>query len=314
MKRIYNNYFLVGLFTIIIGGVAIFLLLKMNGKSEGSDMYYSYFENVTGLGYGNPVYYEGYRVGQVEKILPKTIDGKLLFKTEYTLISGWKIPIDSYTKIASSGLLSDMSLSINAGQEVTFLKVGSEIKGEIGDDIMATVTQLANDFGTLNEEKITPLIDLVYDRVDSLTKTLDTQIPEILTSIDTLVKDLNKLVKTADKLLDDENISGIDNIIANLEDVSKQMTSVGGWVENSLDNVNDLVESGEKLVNNSDVKISEFLSIAVKMMDGFSVKAESIANEMESASMNMNEATDAIRKNPSSLIFKNKSKVADEDL
>lgn len=314
MKRVYNNYFLVGLFTIIIGGTAIFLLLKMSGKGDEADKYYSYFNNVTGLGYGNPVYYEGYRVGQVEDITPETIEGKLVFKTEYTLISGWKVPIDSYTKIASSGLLSDMSLSINAGKETSYMAVGSEIKGVIGDDIMATVTQLANDFSKLNEEKITPLFDLVYERIDNLTKSLDTQIPEILTSIDVLVKDLNKLVKTADKLLDEENIAGIDNIIANLEDVSKQMTSLGSWVENSLDKVNHLVESGEKLVNNSDVKIGDFLDIAVKMIDGFAVKAESIANEMESASMNMNEATDTIRKNPSSLIFNKKSKVADEDL
>ena len=82
----------------------------------------------------------------------------------------------------------------------------------------------------------------------------------------------------------------------------------------SLEKVNHLVESGEKLVNNSDVKIGDLLDIAVEMMDGFATKAESIANEMESASMNMNEATNTIRKNPSSLIFKNKTKVADEDL
>lgn len=314
MKRIYNNYFLVGLFTIIIGGMAIFLLLKMSGKGQEADKYFSYFNNVTGLGHGNPVYYEGYRVGQVEDIYPETIDGKLLFKTEYTILRGWKVPTDSYTKIASSGLLSDMSLSINAGKKSIFLKVGSEIKGVAGDDIMASVTQLANDFNKLNEEKITPLFDLIYERVDNLTKSLETQIPDILTSIDVLVKDLNKLVKTADKLLDEENIAGIDNIINNLEDVSNQMTSLGSWVDNSLNKVNDLIDSGEKLVNNSDVKLGDFLDIAIKMIDGFSSKAESIANEMESASMNMNEATDAIRKNPSSLIFKNKSKVSDEDL
>jgi phospholipid/cholesterol/gamma-HCH transport system substrate-binding protein len=314
MKRIYNNYFLVGLFTIMIGGTAIFLLLKMSGKGEEADRYYSYFNNVTGLGHGNPVYYEGYRVGQVEDITPETIDGKLLFKTEYTILRGWKVPSDSFTKIASSGLLSDMSLSINAGKKTSILKIGSEIRGVAGDDIMATVTQLADDFSRLNEEKITPLIDLIYERVDNLSLSLETQIPEILTSIDVLVKDLNKLVKSADKLLDEENLAGIDNIIANLEDVSKQMTSLSSWVENSLDKANHLIESGEKLVNNSEVKLGDFLDIAIKMIDGFSIKAESIANEMESASMNMNEATDAIRKNPSSLIFKNKSKVSDEDL
>jgi phospholipid/cholesterol/gamma-HCH transport system substrate-binding protein len=314
MKRIYNNYFLVGLFTIIIGGTAIFLLLKMSGKGEEADTYYSYFNNVTGLGYGNPVYYEGYRVGQVEDITPETVGGKLLFKTEYTLIRGWKIPIDSFTKIASSGLLSDMSLSISAGMETNYIKPGSEIKGVIGDDIMATVTQLANDFGKLNEEKITPLFDLVYERVDNLTEILDTQVPEILTSVDVLIKDLNALVVNADKVLDDGNITSINNIIANIEETSKQMTSIGGWVEDSLDNVNGLIESGEKLVNNSDVKIGDFLNIAVKIIDDFAVKAETIGNEIESASMNMNEATNSIRKNPSTLIFKKKAKIADEDL
>ena len=62
---------------------------------------------------------------------------------------------------------------------------------------------LLSDKNDLNEEKITPLIDLIYERVDNLSLSLETQIPEILTSIDVLVKDLNKLVKSADKLLDE---------------------------------------------------------------------------------------------------------------
>ena len=314
MKRVYNNYFLVGVFTIIIGGVSILLLLNMSGKNKDAESYYSYFDNVTGLGYGNPVYYEGYRVGQVEDITPETINGKLLFKTEYTLIKGWKVPIDSVTKIESSGLLSDMSLSIHAGVETAILPINSEIKGIKGDDIMATMSALAKDFGALNEEKISPLFDLVYERTDKLTKSLETQIPEILTSIDLLVNDLNKLVVSADKLLTDDNIQGVNHIIANVEDLSKQLSSLGSWVENSFDNVNKLIASGEELVNNSDDKVGTLLDISIKMLDAFSVKAETIANEFESASMNINEATEIIRRNPSSLIFDEKSKVADEDL
>jgi len=314
MKRVYNNYFLVGMFTIIIGSVSILLLLNMSGKNKDAESYYSYFDNVTGLGYGNPVYYEGYRVGQVEDITPETINGKLVFKTEYTLIKGWKVPIDSVTKIESSGLLSDMSLSIHAGIKTEILPINSEIKGIKGDDIMATMSALAKDFSTLNEEKISPLFDLVYERTDSLTKSLETQIPEILTSIDVLVNDLNKLVVSADKLLTDDNIQGINHIIANVEDLSNQLSSLGSWVENSLDNVNKLIASGEQLVNNSDDKVGTLLDITIKMLDAFSIKAETIANEFESASMNINEATEIIRRNPSSLIFDEKSKVADEDL
>ncbi len=313
MKRVYNNYFLVGLFTLIIGGLSIFLLLKMGGKNSDAEIYYSYFDNVTGLGYGNPVYYEGYRVGQIESITPETINGKLKFKTEYSLEEGWKVPEDSVTKIASSGLLSDMSLNISAGKSTHYLKPNSEIKGSVGDDIMASVSKLASDFEALNRDKIIPLFDLVYERTDNLTQSLDTQIPKILTSIDDLIQDINKLVKSADKLLDQGNIDDINKIISNLEKVTSQLSATGGWLETSIDNVNQLISSGDKLINNSDIKVSELLDITIKMMNMFSQKADTIGNEIESASMNINEATEIIRKNPSNLIFKNKSKIADED-
>ena len=314
MKRVYNNYFLVGLFTLIIGGVSIFLLLSMGGKNKDAEAYYSYFTNVTGLGYGNPVYYEGYRVGQVEDITPETIDGKLVFKTEYSLIQGWKVPTDSVTKIESSGLLSDMSLAIHAGSEHNFITPGSEITGAMGDDIMGTMIKLADDLGELNEKKVKPLFDLIYKRTDTLTKSLEIQIPDILSSIDLLVKDINKLVKTADKLLDEENLAGIDQIIVNLENLTTKLSATGGWVETSVNNVNSLIDSGKQMINNSDNKVATMLDISIQMLEAFSVKAETIGNEIESASMNMNEATEIIRRNPSTLIFDGKSKVADEDL
>ncbi|HFC30025.1 MAG TPA: MCE family protein [Oceanospirillales bacterium] len=314
MKRIYNNYFLVGLFTLIIGGLAIFALLVMGGKHDNSDTYFSYFDNVTGLSYGNPVYYEGYRVGQVEHIIPETKHGKLVFKTEYTLIDGWNVPQDSVTKIQSSGLLSDMSLSIIAGKSTQYIKPGDEIKGEAGDDVMATVTQLANDFSTLNKEKITPLIDLIYERVDTISKSLETDIPNILSSVDKLLKDMNVLVKDANQLLSQGNVQGVTDIINNLNDLSKDLAGAGDWVENTLNQANDLIKSGQKLIDNSDNKVATILDSALKMVDAFSLKAETIANELESASMNLNEATETIRKHPSSLVFDKKSKIKDEDL
>lgn len=314
MKRVYNNYFLVGLFTLVIGGISIALLLNMGGKNKDANNYYSYFSNVTGLGFGNPVYYEGYRVGQVENITPETINGQLKFKTEYTVIEGWKIPKDSITKIESSGLLSDMSLGIHAGESTSYLSPNTEIEGVLGDDIMATMTQLAKDFGTLNQEKITPLFDLVYERTDNLTKSLETQIPEILNSLDTLIVDINGLVKSSEQLLSEDNLAGINTIVSNLEELSVQLSSTGGWIENSLSQVNELLDSGKQLVDNSDNKISTLLDVTIKMLDTLSIKADTIGNEIESASMNINEATEIIRRNPSSLVFDKKSKIADEDL
>jgi phospholipid/cholesterol/gamma-HCH transport system substrate-binding protein len=314
MKRVYNNYFLVGLFTLIIGGISIVLLLNMSGNNKSSESYFSYFSNVTGLGYGNPVYYEGYRVGQVEEITPETISGQLLFRIDYSLIEGWKVPSDSITKIESSGLLSDMSLGIHAGTATSYLSPNQEIKGVMGDDIMATITNLANDFSALNEEKITPLFDLVYERVDTITKPLETQLPELLSSLDILIADVNKLINTADHFISEENVEGINNIVMNLNKLSEQLSAANGWLNTSVDNINQLIDSGNDLINNSDNQIKNLLDITIRMVDTFSTKANTIGNEIESASMNLNEATETIRKNPSNLIFKTKSKIADEDL
>ena len=314
MKRVYNNYFLVGLFTLLIGGAALFLLIKMSGKQSDSDTYYSYFTNVTGLGFGNPVYFEGYRVGQVEKITPEYKEGELLFKTEYTVIKDWRIPSDSVTKIQSSGLLSDMSLNINSGEKKDLIKPNNEIPGAMGTDIMEVVSKLAGDFDQLNEEKITPLFDLIYERVDNLTASLEKQIPEILTSLQTLLDDVNKLVKSADGVLSDENIKKIDTIIANVETLTNDLTATGEWLKGSVDNINALIDSGDKLVGDSGDKIGTILNVVNEMMTSISGKADVIAEELESASMNVNEAMDVIRKDPSTLIFDRKAKIADEDL
>lgn len=314
MNKIYNNYFLVGLFTLLIGGAALFLMFKMSGKQAQSDTYYSYFDNVTGLGYGNPVYFEGYRVGQVETITPEYQNQKLKFKTEYTVIEGWKVPVDSTTTIQSSGLLSDMSLSIVSGSSQEVLQPDSQIPTKKSTDLMATAAKLAEDFESLSEEKIIPLLDLVYERVDNLTASLDQQIPEILTSLQVLITDTNQLVKTANGLLSQENLQGVEEIIANINSLSQEITEISGWLDNSFNKVNELISSGDSLLDQSNTKIQDILKIAAQMMGTLNNRANTITSEIESASMNINEATDSIRKDPSQLLFDKKSKVADEDL
>ncbi|MCF6288165.1 MAG: hypothetical protein L3J53_02875 [Proteobacteria bacterium] len=124
------------------------------------------------------------------------------------------------------------------------------------------------------------------------------------------------VTKLADEfgVLNEENLAGIDRIIANLESLTTQLSATGGWIETSINNVNGLIDSGTQLINNSDNKVATILDSGIQMLESFSIKAETIGNEIESASMNMNEATEIIRRNPSTLIFDGKSKVADEDL
>ena len=112
MNRQVSNYFWVGLFTLVISLSTLWLLVKMTGKEADAVEYSSYYTNVTGLGYGTPVYFEGYRIGQIEAIQPEYKQTKLDFKVTYSVLQEWKIPVDSSAQINSAGLLADMSINI----------------------------------------------------------------------------------------------------------------------------------------------------------------------------------------------------------
>ena len=90
------------------------------------------------------------------------------------------------------------------------------------------------------------------------------------------------------------------------------------WSVKALDdgvkNINGLVTDARGLISADDSDMAELLKTASKSMLALSNKLDSITNEIESASMNLNEATNLIRKNPSSLIFSSNPDVKDEDL
>ena len=65
------------------------------------------YRNVTGLTYGAPVFYEGFRIGQVESIEPERREGKTHYKVELSVRRDWPIPVDSVAALASSGLLAE---------------------------------------------------------------------------------------------------------------------------------------------------------------------------------------------------------------
>ncbi|VAW43838.1 hypothetical protein MNBD_GAMMA02-36, partial [hydrothermal vent metagenome] len=109
MKRHISNYFWVGLFTLVISIFTLWILIKMTGQEGDASEYHTYYSNVTGLGYGTPVFFEGYRIGQIETITPGYKQTKLDFKVSYSVLKAWKIPNDSVAQINSAGLLADMS-------------------------------------------------------------------------------------------------------------------------------------------------------------------------------------------------------------
>jgi phospholipid/cholesterol/gamma-HCH transport system substrate-binding protein len=82
MKRDGINYSLVGAVVLVAFGLLLFALFSITGRSGSALRYHAYYANVTGLGPGAPVFYEGFRIGQVEAITPDRSQGRTRYRVE----------------------------------------------------------------------------------------------------------------------------------------------------------------------------------------------------------------------------------------
>ena len=164
LRRDTVNYTLVGI--VVVAAIALLLLglALITGRSVASDDYLVRYRNVTGLRYGAPVFYEGYRIGQVGEITPERSAEGTRYKVELALRRDWAIPVDSVARLQSSGLLADVSVGIREGASREMLAPGAELRGEEGADIFAAMNQLAGEVSTLTRTQISPLVSASWMR------------------------------------------------------------------------------------------------------------------------------------------------------
>ena len=117
-------------FLLLLVGLAL-----ITGRSGVSTDYIVHYRNVTGLRYGAPVFYEGYRIGEVSEVEPQRGASGTRYQVTLSVRRDWTIPDDSVASLQSSGLLADMSVGIKEGSSRTMLAPGAEIKGAETADV-----------------------------------------------------------------------------------------------------------------------------------------------------------------------------------
>src|SRR5215467_9605695 len=157
VRRDTVNYTLVG--AVVLAALALLLvgLALITGRSGATTGYVVHYRNVTGLRYGAPVFYQGYRVGQVSGITPERGTDGTRYKVDLSIRRDWPIPTDSPARLQSTGLLADVSVGISEGVAKDVLPPGGELKGIEGADIFAAMNELAGQISELTRNQITPL-------------------------------------------------------------------------------------------------------------------------------------------------------------
>src|SRR5690606_1405841 len=216
---------------------------------------------------------------------------------------------NSVAQINSGGLIADMTININGGDSDTYFNPGDNIPGKLPADLFAQLAKTTDKINDLTDEKITPMLDMISERMDRITGQIDAALPNILGNIETASEDLTVILKNTKAIVSVENQQQINTTLANLTDLTTHIQDSIKTLDKGLNNIDGLVTDARGLLTGQDSDMAQILNSAGQVMRTLAYRIETIVNEVESASMNLNEATNEIRKDPSRLIFSGKSSI-----
>ena len=321
------NYVVVGGFVLaMILGLVVALAL-LTGRTGATDGYFTVYRNVAGIKFGTQVLYEGYPIGQVEEITPMEKDGNMLFRVDFAVAEGWRIPEGSVARVASSGLLAAVTVNIDAGPGGAAMTPGSQVQGREADNIFAAVSSVASDMTNLTEGSLKPLLANIDRTVSTVAGLLEGDVQALVGQLNSLARDMSvlaldmseRLPKIADNIetFTEKMNTSSDEIRAflspeNRKNVEKLVTTADATIESYARVADDLGRTRQKLdrflddvntmVGDNKLDIEKSIVDLRYVVDSMARHVDSLNQNMEGAARNMYEFSRQIRKNPGLLL------------
>lgn len=302
MKRDTVNYLAVG--AVVLGAFAalIIVLLMITGRTGDTERYHAFYDNVAGLSYGTPVFYEGFRIGQVDDVIPHRETGATRYEVGLALREDWTIPKGSVAIISAAGLLSDVSIAIREGEGPGVIEPGGEIPGQGGGDLFGAIGELAAGATDLTNQRLAPLLDLVTRRVDEITASLGDQTPELLNEANRFLGQINETANSLNLLLGETNRSEVSQTLVNLRQTSSNAASLSGQLQTTRQQVDDLMLALNQTVAENRPDLRKSVMDLSTSLDAIALRMDSVSENLDQASRNINEFTRDVRRSPGRLL------------
>ncbi len=320
MRTHFINYTAVGLFVASMIVALLWALAQISGRTGPTDTYSILMDSVTDIDYGTLVRYEGYKIGQVERIEPEWVDGKYRFRVLVSVEEGWKFPSDSIARISASSFLAAKTVEVFGGKSQELLAAGGEILGGPPADAFSLMAQVAAQIGDLSDSALKPLIqnvdeiisrlgnsteanlDELFNSLQEIANEVQGKTPKITSDISTFTAQMNATLLQADKFLDDRNVESVRAILGNMEKASKdasvaaaEVKKLSQKIQQLADQVNDMIGDNRKNVDKSVANLEYILRSVSQNID-------SITRNLDGTARNMNEFSRLIRQNPGLLL------------
>ena len=242
----------------ILAAAAITLLILGFNMLKGEKIFVSgfelksYYDDIAGLSPGNPVIYNGFRVGQVKGITIDETSGNIAVR--FSLKKGLKIPFDSDAVIANADLLGSKAIRIDRGDGKDYVENGGVLHGAVEESLEA---QLKNE--------ILPLKD----------------------DIGGLIKSLERFVGWLNNTMDESTGNKIDNILDDFVTSSRNLSRSTYRVDTMLGTFQATAKTANRFMNNlnqQNATITRIMDNTAQFTDSLAGASSSVKNIMEESS------------------------------
>lgn len=286
--------------------LAVFLFIYglnfLKGKNIFSSRthYYVKYSNVGGLTESNPVFYNGFVIGKVNKIFFSP-DMKGGIVVDFILSENeLKIPKKSVARIFSNGLLGGMAVSIDFSTNPEFAQSGDTL-----------LPNLENGLADQFSEQFIP----VKDKAESLIVRADSLIavitklfsPNVNDNLRHSIENVNAITLNVNSLVGEQRVR-LDKITANVESISKNLRDNNENLTAVIANFKNISDSLAKAdltqtLNNANLAVKQTAEIMEKINSGkgslgMLVNNDSLYKHLDMASRDLDRLLVDLKENP----------------
>lgn len=252
----------VGSFAVIVILVSWWGIKWLGGQNilKSDNIYYVYYDDVSGLQKSSRVNLRGVEVGNVReiKLMQDNVKVEIAIASEYAEM----IPDNSVAEIASAGLMGGMEIYIVQGDSKKAMPDGGTFKSEVRTDMISMLagkgSELLDGLNTTVDNVNTLLADnsegigQLVANLESVTSSIDSVLAASSGDIKGAISDLHAFTATLT-----ENAGRIEALLTNLETFSGDLADadIVNQLKATVDSLNAVLAS----VQNSEGSVGKLL-------------------------------------------------------
>lgn len=284
-----------------------FNFLKGRNIFSSQDTYYAIYDRIDGLVESNPVQINGYTVGQVKNIsMLQDNTGRIV--VEFVVKEDdIKIPKNSVAKVISSDLLGSKAIQLKLGRSKEYVKEGdtliSGVQASLTDEVNKQVLPLKNKVETLMSslDSVLDVVQYIFNEKSS------NDIKQSFESINQAIRTLKKTALRVDTLVIEQK-DRLARITSNVESITTNFRNNNDKLTKIMANFSSISDSVAKAnltatINNANRTLKQTALITEKINKGegslgLLVNNDSLYNNLNSASRNLDLLLEDLRRNP----------------